>query len=431
MGKLALYKRPREIKTPQALIHIQHKISLLQYKYWILMIRELRRQIDEKIQPDEKGFRTVSMRIIEEALGYRPNKTELWNDLQALKNETIVYNVLEKDGGTMKKGSGFILEWGVTNHRIVFKLPSFIEDLVKGLDEPKAIFQALNWEIFNSISGKYQANIYKLCRDYIGIGGTPYMELEAFRDYMGIKPHEYKEFRDLNKWVISGPVKDINKSDLCDLTIEIDWEKKGRKVLGLRFLVRSKQQSLMPFAEFEQHPAFRLAKATIDFQTQQKYLEIRPAAEIEQCIVRANDYAAQQEKAGKSVNYGAVYRKAISEGWHATLVEKEAKARQTASRKSKTEEVLEAKEKEAAKENESVQEMMIEAFKRFADVPEDQKDEIREAFRATLKAAPLRKSFDKQGEEAPLVRSQFAEFFLSSYSPSPKKRKTNKKADPS
>lgn len=431
MGKISQFKRPREIKTPQALIHIKHKISLLQYKYWILMIRELRRQIDEGVQTDDKGFRTITMKSIEGALGYSPNKSELWNDLQALKNETIVYNVLEKDGGTMKKGSGFILEWGVTNHRIVFKLPSFIEDLVKGLDEPKAIFHALNWEIFNSISGKYQAYIYKLCRDFIGVGRTPYMEIEAFRDYMGIDTHEYKEFRDLNKWVISGPVKDINASDFSDLTIEIDWEKSGRKTLGLRFLVKHKHQAIMPFAEFEHNPAFRFAKITIDPQTQQRYLTQRGPEEIEKCIVRANEYAAQQEKAGKDVNYGAVYRKAISEGWHATIVDKETKAKQTASRKNATEAVLNAKEKEESKKNDEAQEKITEAFRVFAKLTEEQKDQIREDFRVTLKAAPLRKSFDKQGEEAPLVRSQFAEFFLSTYSPSPKKRRTNKKADPS
>jgi hypothetical protein len=195
------------IKTPQALIHIKHRISLLQYKYWLLMIRELRLQIDKGIPPNERGFRTIQMKDIVEHLGYTPNKSELWEDLQTLKNQTIAYNLLEKDGGTIKMGSGFILEWGVTNHRVDFKLPSFIEELVKGLDAPKAIFQALNWDIFNLFAGKYQAFLYKLCRDYRGVGRTPYMTIAKFRDYMGIEEHEYKEFRDLNRVVISGPMK--------------------------------------------------------------------------------------------------------------------------------------------------------------------------------------------------------------------------------
>ena len=39
--------KPREehrpdIKTPQELVHIKHKITLLQYKYWVLMLRAYR-----------------------------------------------------------------------------------------------------------------------------------------------------------------------------------------------------------------------------------------------------------------------------------------------------------------------------------------------------------------------------------------------------
>lgn len=35
------------IKTPQELVHIKHKISLLQYKYWVLMLRAYREVYEE------------------------------------------------------------------------------------------------------------------------------------------------------------------------------------------------------------------------------------------------------------------------------------------------------------------------------------------------------------------------------------------------
>jgi hypothetical protein len=37
-------KKP--LKTPQSLIHIKHTISLLQYKLWILLLQEFKRQFD-------------------------------------------------------------------------------------------------------------------------------------------------------------------------------------------------------------------------------------------------------------------------------------------------------------------------------------------------------------------------------------------------
>jgi hypothetical protein len=75
------------------------------------------------------------MSVIAEALGYTPNKSQLWNDMLGLKNETIAYNFLSKDGGEEKYGAGFISEWKVHSSRIEFKFrhgsksPHFSEQL--------------------------------------------------------------------------------------------------------------------------------------------------------------------------------------------------------------------------------------------------------------------------------------------------------------
>lgn len=138
-----------QLKTPQSIIHIKHKISLLQYKLWILLLHELKRQFDENIPPDEQGFRYVAMQNITEKLGYSPKKSEIWNDLLALKNETIAFNLLGKDGQKAKYGAGFISEWTVTSQRIGFKFPSILEEVMYGIDDAMSIFQMLNWDIFN------------------------------------------------------------------------------------------------------------------------------------------------------------------------------------------------------------------------------------------------------------------------------------------
>lgn len=398
-----------EIKTPQALIHIEHKITLLQYKYWMLMLREFKRQYDAGIPAEEGDWRYLPLTEIALAIGYTPNKKELWDDLEKLKNQTIAYNVLSKDGGTAKRGTGFITEWEVHATRIGFKFPTFIVDVVKGLDEPRAIFHILNWQIFNAFTGKYEAIIYKLCRDYRGVRKTPYFDLASFRRYMGIEEHEYKEFKELNRVVISKPVKTINESVVSDLRIEVEFETRGRKTVGLRFLIEPKQQSIIPFEEL--NPAFRFAKVGVDVATQQKYLAIRGPDEIALCIERANEYGEQQVKQGSAEpNYGALYRKAITEGWHTTILAKEEGKREAQRRKQANERVLEAKAAEEGARNAAVAARIATAFHAFDALEEEQKDEIRERFRSTLTVPAVRKSFDKQGEQAPLVRSQFAEF---------------------
>jgi plasmid replication initiation protein len=402
------------IKTPQSLIHIRHKITLSQYKYWILMLRELRRQFDSGIPTDEKGFRSMPLKLFEKAFGYEINRSMLWNDMLALKNETLSYNFLSKDGGAVQYGAGFISEWKVFATRLEFKFPSVIEDVVRGLDEPKAIFQLLNWEIFNHFSGKYEAIIYKLCRDYRGVKKTPYFDLAKFRDYMGLSDGEYKEFRDLNKFVISNPVKAINRSEASDIRVEVEFERQGRKVIGLRFMIEQKAQTVIPFPESDLADAFRFAKVNIEPAMQKKYLELRREDEIEVCIERANEYGEQQAKKGKEPNYGALYRAAITEGWHSQKLEQKAKEETAEKRRKATRAVEESQAMAQAARDRKEAERIAKILSEFHALDEDMQDEIREQFRATL-AIPLRKSFDKQGEAAPMVKSIFAEFFSSTH----------------
>ena len=398
------------IKTPQSLIHIKHRISLLQYKYWILLLRELREQFDAGTSPDENGFRYISMSKIAADLGYTPNKTEIFKDFLALKNETIAFNVLEKDGQEAKYGAGFISEWKVTSQRVAFKFPSMLENVMRGLAEPKAIFQLLNWSIFNHFSGKYEAIIYKLCKDYVGVQKTPYMTVEEFREYMGLSVTEYAPFMKLNEWVIKRPCDRINDSEVSDIEVQPDYERQGRKVLGLRFLVKKKHQTTIQFPEFETSPVFRFAKVHLEPAAQQEYLSLREPDEVELCIERANEYGEQQEKAGKTVNYGGLYRKSIAEGWHVQHQEKTAKKEAVDTRKRKAvAEVSVATETEKLHAEYLVQKI-TDALAHFDALPTDRKDGIRALFLASLPVLGMKKSFEKNGERHTIHRAAFVKF---------------------
>lgn len=400
----------KAIKTPQSLIHIKHRISLLQYKYWILLLRELREQFDADTPPDENGFRYVAMNKIEAAIGYVPNKAEFFKDLLALKNETIAFNVLEKDGKEAKYGAGFISEWKITSQRVAFKFPSALENVMRGLEEPKAIFQLLNWSIFNHFSGKYEAVIYKLCRDYVGVGQTPYMTLESFRDYMGLKPSEYDDFRRLSVRVIREPCEKINDSQVSEILVEPEYETKGRRVIGLRFLVKKKRQASIPFPELETNPAFRFAKVHIELNTQAQYLSLRAPEEIELCVERANEYAEGQERIGKVTNLGAVYRKAIEEGWHVQHQEK--KQKKVAIELAKIHIVQEGKQKQSKEANDLKQqrEHSDAILARFDGLPEEKRTRLRSEYRVTLASAVMLKTFDQSGEKAAIHRAGFTKF---------------------
>jgi len=343
MSKLTPHEEHRAaaIKTPQELVHIKHKITLLQYKYWVLMLRAYRETYEESAEELGDGdFCYLPMAKLAEHLGYEPKTSEIERDLEAIRKEAIIFNVLEKDGQKGKTGRGFISEWFVSSNRVGVIFPPMIRRAVENLDNRDSIFHLLNWSIFNSFTGKYEAVLYKLCKDYVGTGRTPYLPLEKFRGYMGVKESEYPDFKRLNQWVISGPVKRINESELSDITIEAEFKREVRKIIGLWFTVKPKKQTALDFGD---DPAFRFAKVTVSLAQQKQYLEAKGAELVELSIQRANEYAVDQEKKGKEVNLGALYRKAIEEDWGAEYASKKGRAAEKAAgeKKKKAEEARE------------------------------------------------------------------------------------------
>lgn len=400
------------IKTPQELVHIKHKITLRQYKYWVLLLKSYRESYESGIQPSDGGFYYTPMQRLTDHLGYEPNKTELRADLEALRKEAIIYNVLGKDGQSAQRGSGFISEWEVSSNWVGYKLPDFLVKCVEGLDLKNAIFQQLNWSIFNSFSGKYEAILYKLCKDYVGVQRTPHMGIAVFREYMGLRETEYSAFKDLNKFVISGPIKKINESKLADIEIKVDFTKESRRVVGLQFLIKRKFQMDLGFGD---DPAFASAKVTIALAQQQKYLAEKPAEEVALAIERANEYADDQEKKGSQVNFGALYKTAIMQGWgheHKAKLEVEAKKIE---KKLKTERV-----KEAAKERETQVDqdrtlLRKAAMERYREFDSPTQSNLMNEFGMTLKGFPLT-TFKKTGVSSAMLAPTFANWLAERFS---------------
>ena len=70
------------------------------------------------------------------------------------------------------------------------------------------------------------------------------MTIADFRQYVGLQETEYTEFAELNRWTISKPVKLINESIISDISVRVEFQRKGRKVEGLYFKIEPKQQTI-------------------------------------------------------------------------------------------------------------------------------------------------------------------------------------------
>jgi hypothetical protein len=379
------------IKTPQELVHIKHKISLRQYKYWLLMLRAYREAYELNTIPNDQGYYQLPIATFEKWLGYELVRGELKADLESIRREPIIYNVLGKDGKKILRGAGFISEWELTANWVGFKLPGFLMESIQQLDLKNSIFQKINWEVFNSFTGKYEAILYKLCRDYIGSRRTPTMTIQAYREYMGLKEQEYAEFKNLNRFVISAPVKQINESPLSDINVEVIFTREKRQTSTVQFLVTPKLQTAMNFGDDD---AFSLAKVSIALNQQKEYLTKKEPKMIELSIQRANEYGEEQEKQGKEVNFGALYRKAIEEDW--------------------------GKEYQSKKAREAEKNATVEKVKAVeaSDTQQNKINELREDFKRITVTAALREiTFERKKILAQEYVTEVGEGRTSSYDP--------------
>ena len=352
-------KAVQRVKTPQELIHIKHAISERQYKYWFILIKVFQELLLNDIKPNEKGFYSVPVAEINKMMGYEVKKQHLKDDLTALTTTGIAFNYLEKNGKEVFYGASFLSEFKLYSKTLKFRLPSFIQDVLEGNEDIKKMFLVMDWNIFNSFNGKYEAIIYKLCKDYIGFGKTKYFTIEAYRDYIGLKDDEYTSTDDFTKRCLRNPVKKINENELSDISINIVYKKQGRKLIGLHFEMEyKKDKPVLEIAPLEANTAFEKSLIPINPQKQIEYLQKYSEDQIKAII----DYVNAQNEQGKIKNLGAYYYKAFENGWGLENFEAEQKKKaEEAERKrqAKAKREAEAKAKKEAEEKKRLEKQSL------------------------------------------------------------------------
>ncbi len=371
-------KEEGKIKVPQSVIHIKHTISLLQYKIWLVILQKYRDFYKSNKDLTEDGFYKFPKKDLDNLLDYQIDKRILRKDLEKIRQEGIIISYLEKGGEKVTHGMGFISQWKVTNKTIWIDLPPFLKNVMEGLETEKAIFQLINWKIFNHFSGKYEAIIYKLCNDYVGIGRTPYMTVQKIREYMGMKENDYPAFFEFNRRIIKNPVNKINKSDISDIEIEIRYQKNGRKVEGLFFLVKRKKQNLSLFPETEKIISLEHIEKMIDLgisPNKAKQLEKKYGTDN---LIRNIKLVEQKKKKGE-------ISKSVS-GYLITAIKDDLALGQELSEQKEKERLKKEQEKKLAKEKQKEQKSKKEETerkeleKKFYSLSKKKQNKIRDEF---------------------------------------------------
>ncbi|MDD1607905.1 MAG: replication initiation protein, partial [Methylococcaceae bacterium] len=226
---------------------------------------------------------------------------------------------------------------------------------------------------------------------------------------------------DFNKRCIKNPIISINKNEISDIEVSVEYKRTGRKVEGLYFKAKERKQTSLPFPEFEPHKAFAFAKIAISIQDQHKYLEAMPPEEIEATIQRANEYGESIKAKGQKVQMGGIYHKAFLERWGRQYLEQhqaeQAATKQAIDAKKQQDQLEQAKKTTAEQAAQDKKARYQKAFNDFLLLPENKQEELKQTFFEKTDSVIKTQIKDAQRKgidifTSPLVSSPFKVFLV-------------------
>lgn len=145
----------------------------------------------------------------------------------------------------------------------------FSEDIAKYLTQLSEQFTQVTLKNVSGLRSAYSIRIYELCQQFIK---TKVREIgvEEFRELLQVT-ESYPEFKDLNKFVIKPAIKELNEKSNLDITVEN--VKVGRRISGLRFRFKEKDQMQLDLGD-EQQPKRRKPAKDFALQTDKNTKEL-------------------------------------------------------------------------------------------------------------------------------------------------------------
>lgn len=109
---------------------------------------------------------------------------------------------------------------------------------INGLEQ---FFTSYLLEQTTQFDSVYSVRLYELLTQWRTAKKTPCLDIDVFRNQMGLGISEYKRMNDFKKRVLDLAKDEINEKS--DLKVKYENVKQGRKIIGFKFTVHEKQKA--------------------------------------------------------------------------------------------------------------------------------------------------------------------------------------------
>lgn len=120
----------------------------------------------------------------------------------------------------------------------------FTQDIVPLITRLEENFTKYELQQVSKLTSSYAIRLYELLIQWRSTGKTPIFDLSAFRQQLGVEPHQYKTMSNFKTYVLDFALKQVN--ELTDITAEYDQHKKGRTIHGFSFNFKQKSKKITP-----------------------------------------------------------------------------------------------------------------------------------------------------------------------------------------
>ena len=231
-----LLDKQKELKKHVSAIHIGGKLTLLQRKFFNVLLYN---SYDDLLK---KEIHEIKIGKLCELAGFDSNDYRMVKHvLISLKRTEVTWNLL---------GDDEIEEWGITSlvSEAVIRngvcYYSYGPMFRKKLYEPE-IYARINLSIMGNFSKSYAFALYENTTRFRNTGSTGWKDLEFWREVLGVGKNDYRQFKEFNKKVIKSAVKEVNETS--DIVLAVEYKREKRRIVALKFDVQRNPQLSIPF----------------------------------------------------------------------------------------------------------------------------------------------------------------------------------------
>ncbi len=240
MRVLALAKK--EVKKHVAVVHTRGKLTLLQKKVSNILLLNAYSDI-----PNKSRYQ-IRVRDLAEYAGFDSKDGALLKrSILSLMTIVIQWNALHDDENDWE-ASPFLAYASVKKGVCTY---GYSPELREKLYDP-AIYARINLSVQREFRSGYALSLYENCVRFRRTGSTGWIELDTWRDLLGVTEGTYPAFKELRRRVLNPAVKEVNEHS--DIYITLDQPKREkRRIIALKFNIKENSQLSLGL---ENHPGF-------------------------------------------------------------------------------------------------------------------------------------------------------------------------------